>query len=91
MSTILLSGVGALGSWALELLARADGVERIITLKRRPWDGHSRTNLAMLGAVFQGHTKAWEHHEVDLADVDLVAKVITRCRSEPDDLCAVRA
>jgi hypothetical protein len=82
MSTILLSGVGALGSWALELLARADGVDRIITLKRRPWDGPSRTNLAMIGAVFQGHTKAWEHHEVDLADIDLVAKLIAAERPD---------
>ena len=82
MSTILLSGVGALGSWALELLARADGVDRIITLKRRPWDGPSRTNLAMIGAVFQGHTKAWEHHEIDLADVDLVTKLIAA--AQPD-------
>ncbi len=82
MSTVLLSGVGALGSWALELLARADGVDRIITLKRRPWDGPSRTNLAMIGAVFQGHTKAWEHRELDLADVDLVAKLIAEERPD---------
>lgn len=82
MSTILLSGVGALGSWALELLARADGVDRIITLKRRPWDGPSRTNLAMIGAVFQGHAKAWEHHEIDLADIDLVTKLIAAERPD---------
>jgi PAS domain-containing protein len=82
VSTIILSGVGALGSWALELLARADGVDRIITLKRRPWDGPSRTNLTMIGAVFQGHAKAWEHHEIDLADIGLVAKLIAAERPD---------
>jgi hypothetical protein len=36
----------------------------------------------MIGAVFQGHTKAWEHHEVDLADIDLVAKLIATERPD---------
>jgi hypothetical protein len=82
MSTVLLSGVGALGSWALELLARSSGVERIITVDRIPWSGPSRTNLAMIGAVFQGHTKAWEHHQVDLADTGSVARLLAETRPD---------
>ena len=82
MSTVLLSGVGALGSWALELLARSSGVDRIITVDRIQWTGPSRTNLAMIGAVFQGHTKAWEHHQVDLADTGSLARLLAETRPD---------
>ena len=82
MSTVLLSGVGALGSWALELLARSSGVDRIVTVDRVLWSGPSRTNLAMIGAVFQGHAKAWEHHQLDLADTGAVARLLAATRPD---------
>lgn len=76
MTTVLLSGVGALGGWALEMLARSPGVDRIVTIKRSPWNGPSKSTLAMLGSVFQGHTKTFEHHQVDLTDVDATARLL---------------
>lgn len=76
MTTVLLSGVGNLGGWALEFLARSEGIDRIITLKRGKWEGASRTSLAMIGSVFQGHTKDFSHHQLDLADLDAVAGLI---------------
>lgn len=82
MTTIMLSGVGALGGWALEFLARSDGVDRIVTLKRSPWSGPSAAVLAMLGATFQGHAKSYEHHHVDLADTDALARVLAQVRPE---------
>lgn len=80
--TVLLTGLGALGSGALELLARSDGIERIVTVKRRPWEGPSRTNLTMIGAVFQGHTKRWEHRELDLADTDSLARLLAEAKPD---------
>lgn len=80
MTTILLSGVGDLGGWALEFLARTPGVDRIVSLKRSPWSGPSRSVLAMIGSVFQGHTKAFEHHQVDLTDTDGVARLLIEIR-----------
>ena len=82
MSTILLSGVGALGGWALELLARTPGVERIVTLKRGPWKGQSLATLAMIGSVFQGHTKSFEHHQIDLADEESVVRILDEVRPD---------
>ncbi|MEX0863997.1 MAG: NAD-dependent epimerase/dehydratase family protein [Acidimicrobiia bacterium] len=82
MSTILLSGVGNLGGWALELLARTPGVERIVTLKRGPWNGPSLTSLAMIGSTFQGHTKSFQHHQLDLADEDAVVRVLREVRPD---------
>jgi dTDP-4-dehydrorhamnose reductase len=82
MSTILLSGVGSLGGWALELLARTPGVDRIVTLKRGPWVGPSLSSLAMIGSVFQGHTKSFEHHQVDLADEEAVVRILSELRPD---------
>lgn len=82
MTTILLSGVGNLGGWALELLARTPGVDRIVTMKRSPWAGPSLATLAMIGSVFQGHTKAFEHHQVDLAETDSVVRLLAETRPE---------
>jgi hypothetical protein len=82
MSTILLSGVGNLGGWALELLARTPGVDRIVTLKRGPWVGPSLSSLAMIGSVFQGDTKIFEHHQVDLADEETVVRILSEVRPD---------
>jgi hypothetical protein len=82
MSTILLSGVGNLGGWALELLARTPGVDRIVTLKRGAWDGPSLTSLAMIGSTFQGHVKSFQHHQTDLADEDAVVRVLSEVRPD---------
>lgn len=76
MTTVLLSGVGNLGGWALEFLARAPGVDRIVTMKRGPWDGPSRTELAGIGSVFSGEMKDFSHHRLDLGDVGTVARLI---------------
>jgi hypothetical protein len=80
MSTILLSGVGALGGWALEFLARSPSVERVVTIKRTPWTGPSRASLAMIGSVFQGHTKRFEHHEIDISDTAALAALLREVR-----------
>lgn len=82
MSTILLSGVGNLGGWALELLARTPGVDRIVTLKRGPWVGPSLSSLAMIGSVFQGHTKDFQHHQVDLADEEALVRILSEVRPD---------
>ena len=82
MSTVLLTGVGDLGGWALEFLARTPGVDRIVTIKRSPWSGASRVSLARLGAIFQGHTKRFEHHALDLADEDATARFLARVRPD---------
>lgn len=82
MTTVLVSGVGALGGWALEFLARAPGVDRIVTVKRSPWGGPSWTTIAMLGSAIEGHTKQFEHRQVDLAEVEEVARLLAEVRPD---------
>jgi len=82
VTTILLTGVGDLGGWALEFLARTPEVDRIVTVKRSPSSGPSRVSLARLGAIFQGHNKRFEHHTLDLADEDATARFLARVRPD---------
>ncbi|MCE2525378.1 MAG: hypothetical protein J4F99_05345 [Acidimicrobiia bacterium] len=82
MTTVLVSGVGALGGWALEFLARTPGVERIVTVKRSPWQGPSLTTIAMLGSAIEGHTKHFEHRQVDLADEVAMARLLAEVRPD---------
>lgn len=82
MATVLVSGVGALGGWALEFLARAPGVDRIVTVKRSPWQGPSWTTIAMLGSAIEGHTKRFEHHQVDLGDTQAMARLLAEVRPD---------
>ena len=82
MTTVLLVGVGDLGGWALEFLARTPEVDRVVTVKRSPWKGTSRVTLARLGSVFQGHAKQFEHHTLDLADEDGAARLLARVRPD---------
>ena len=82
MTTILLSGVGALGGWALEFLARSPAVDRIVSVKRGPWRGPSRVSLAMIGSVFQGHSKGFEHHQIDVGDTAVMARLISEVRPD---------
>ena len=82
MSTVLVSGVGALGGWALEFLARTPGVDRIVTVKRSPWQGPSWTTIAMLGSAIEGHTKRFEHHQVDLGDEQAMARLLEEVRPD---------
>ena len=82
MTTVLVSGVGALGGWALELLARTPGVDRVVTVKRSPWRGPSWTTIAMLGSAIEGHTKQFEHRQVDLADEEEMARLLAEVRPD---------
>lgn len=82
MKTVLLTGVGALGTAALELLARSPGVDRIVTLKRSPWSGASPATLAMLGSTVQGHSKVFEHHQTDLGDTNSLRMVLSAVRPD---------
>lgn len=82
MSTVLVSGVGALGGWALEFLARSPGVDRIVTVKRSAWSGPPWTTIAMLGSAIEGHTKRFEHRQVDLADEGAMARLLAEVRPD---------
>ncbi len=76
--TIMLIGLGGLGSVVLELLAREDGLGRIIVGSRNAARGIARCNLTRLGAMAQGYAPDISFVPLDLNDKDAVAEIVHR-------------
>ena len=75
-TTVLIIGLGDVGAWALEFLARAPGVDAIAVADIRADWGRYRTNLAAIGAGMNGQEKSFSFHAVDLSDVSRTAGVL---------------
>lgn len=76
MTTVLICGLGELGGWALEFLARSPGVDRVVTMRRSLPDGPNQASLAEIGAVFQGSLVHCEHVTGDVTDVEATARLL---------------
>ena len=74
--TVMIVGLGDVGSWALEYLARSEGVGRIITADIREEWGIMRTNSVAVGAGQQGYSKKIEFHKCDVNDIDATAELL---------------
>jgi len=74
--TILITGLGDLGSVSLELLAREHWPGRIIASCRTLGRAEASVNLARLGAIAQGMRPNLEAASLDLDDVDRAAESI---------------
>lgn len=75
---VLIIGLGDVGGWALEFLARAPGVDSIAVADIRADWGEYRTNLAAIGAAMSGQNKSFEFHRTDLSDVQQTSKALAR-------------
>lgn len=80
--TLLLIGLGGLGSVLLELLAREKLPLRILAAGRKSSDGTARCNLARFGAGAQGYQPQIEFVQLDLQDTAATAATIAR--EQPD-------
>jgi hypothetical protein len=76
--TVMLIGLGDLGSVTLELLAREDWVGRIVVASRNAERGVARCNLARVSAVAQGHAPEISFQQLDLSDRSGVAEMVRR-------------
>lgn len=74
--TIMIVGLGGLGSIILELLAREEGLGRIVVGSRNPARGIARCNLARLGAMAQGYAPSIDFIPLDLNDKEAVAQTV---------------
>ncbi len=76
--TVLLIGLGDLGSTILELLARELNGPRIVVASRNRDRGIRQTNLARLGAMAQGYRPRISFEQADLTDRDSVWRLVER-------------
>ncbi|MBI4298504.1 MAG: hypothetical protein HY666_01925 [Chloroflexi bacterium] len=78
--SVMVFGIGDAGGWALEFLARYEGVDTIYTADIRKEYGLYRTEMAAVGASNQGHYKRFEFHELDVNDIDNTARLLEKLK-----------
>jgi len=79
---VMVIGLGEVGGYALEFLARTPGIAEIIAADVREEFGLRKVHLAAVGASYQGFTPNIDFIKMDLNDIDSTAEVISR--TEPN-------
>jgi len=80
--TVMAFGVGAVGVYALQFLARSEGVDRIVASDINEGLGISRVNAAASAATCQGFSKRFEFHSNDITDIDATAKLLEEIKPD---------
>lgn len=76
-STVMIVGLGDLGGWVLEFLARREGVGTIIAADLREDWGVRKTNAAACGAAQEGYSnKTIKFQQIDVRDIDRTAELL---------------
>jgi hypothetical protein len=73
---VLLIGIGGVGGFVLEFLARTDGLSYIVGADYNADWGQRKVDTIRSGAILQGHYPRLEFQRIDLHDVDATAEVI---------------
>lgn len=76
MKSVMVIGVGHVGSWALEMLARTPGVERIVAADINESYASRRAKAARCGAAHLGFYPEIEFHRVDAVNVEQTAEIL---------------
>ncbi|MBN2570428.1 MAG: hypothetical protein JXB42_13460 [Deltaproteobacteria bacterium] len=75
---VMIFGLGDLGGWVLEFLARRQGVTTIIGCDKRADWGSKKVNVTASGAGAEGYDKVLKFEECDVFDVDRTAELISK-------------
>jgi len=75
-NSVMVFGLGEVGSSAVHLLARQEGVSNIITCDKRVNAGSLLTEYAAVAAGNQGYCKTIKFEECDVFDIDATAELI---------------
>ena len=85
---VLVIGLGGLGGWVLELLARAGGVSSIVAADINEEWGRRKVYNVAAGAMLQGHYPHIEFAAMDLRNLDGSAETIAVLQPELIINCA---
>ncbi len=77
-ASLFLIGLGDLGGVILELLAREEGIGRIVVGSQYVEQSEVRCNLARLGAMAQGHAPDIHFVPLDLNQIEETAEAISK-------------
>ena len=81
-ASVMMIGLGGLGSVTLELLAREPSIDRIVATARDAAGGLATCNLARLGAMAQGFRPSIEFVTLDLRDAPAIVRTVERVRPD---------
>jgi hypothetical protein len=84
----LIVGLGGLGGWMLELLARTQGITYVVGADLNEDWGRRKVYNAASGAMLQGHYPRLAFVQMDLRDVDATAEIIARLQPQLIFNCA---
>ena len=76
MKHVMVIGVGHVGSWAVELLMRSPGLEKITTVDINDHYASRRTKAAMYGASHLGYYPEVDFRKIDLFNIEETAEMI---------------
>jgi len=76
--TVMLFGLGDLGGWVLEFLARQEGISTIIALDPREQYGALKTQGAATGSGHMGYYKTIKFEKCDVNDIDRTAELVMK-------------
>ncbi len=79
--SVMVVGLGFIGNYALEFLARSRGIDRIVACDVAE-SGRGKTNNAMLGAAAMGFFPEMEFIQLDLNDEDNAVEVLNRVQPQ---------
>ncbi|WP_159500593.1 hypothetical protein [Microbacterium sp. 18062] len=80
MSAVLLCGVGGVGAYAAEFLARTPGITRLVCVDADGGRGSAVALRAAAGAALEGYDAGVEFRALDLRDVAATARVLEEVR-----------
>ncbi len=81
-NTVMIFGLGDLGGWVLEFLARRQGVTTIIGCDKRADWGSRKIDVAAAGAGAEGYDKTLKFEQCDVFDVDRTAELIGKYKPD---------
>ena len=76
--TVMIFGLGDLGGWVLEFLARRKGISTIITADPREEYGELKTASAAVCAGHLGFSKTIKFEKCDVFDIDRTAELLKK-------------
>ncbi len=76
MKSVMVIGIGHVGSWAIELLMRTPGLEKITTADINDHSASRRMKTAMYGASHLGYYPEIDFRKIDLMNIEETAEII---------------
>jgi hypothetical protein len=78
----MIFGLGDLGGWALEFLARREGLSTIIAADFREDWGTMKTHCASVGAGLEGNSKRILFEKCNVREIDATAELINKYKPD---------